>query len=253
MRLQNKTAIITGGADGVGKAVVKAFAQEGAVTYFLDIKEEEGVKLQNELRAGGGNVTFIKADVSLGEDADRVVEQILKEQDGIDILVNNAAINYKFTIDELPEDKWDRIIAVNLKAVYNYCHRIIPIMAKRGGGSIINMGSVTSLVGVADFPAYVASKTGMLGLTRALAIDHAHQGIRVNIICPSNIRTALMDWQFASSPDPQAEIKRIMDLHLINRMSEPWEIAEFVVYLASDKATFITGASFPFDGGYTTR
>ena len=253
MRLENKTAIVTGGAEGIGKAVVEAFANEGAVTYFLDINKEDGEKLEANLRADGRNVTFIKADVSLGEDAEKVVKRVMDERGRVDILVNNAAINYKYTIDALPEDKWDHIFAVNIKSLYHYCHRIVPIMAAQGGGSIINMGSVTCLIGVGDFPAYVASKTAMLGLTRALAVDHAHQNIRVNIICPSNVRTALMDWQFNAAPDPEAELKRVLDLHLTPRVIEPWEIAELTVYLASEKAEFITGSTFPVDGGYTTR
>ena len=177
----------------------------------------------------------------------------MAEHRRIDILVNNAGMAYKATVTELTEEQWDRQIAVNLKSVYLYSNRIIPIMEKQGGGAIINMGSVTSLVGVPDFAAYCASKAGMLGLTRAMALDHADKGIRVNIICPSGVRTALMDWQFSVAPDPDEEYRRVIDLHPTGRMADPEEIADFVVYLASDKAKYLTGTAFPFDGGYTAR
>jgi NAD(P)-dependent dehydrogenase (short-subunit alcohol dehydrogenase family) len=171
----------------------------------------------------------------------------------LDILVNNAAMAFKATIVELTEEQWDRQIAVNMKSVYLYSRRAIPLMAKNGGGSIINTGSVTSLVGVPDFAAYVGSKCGMLGLTRAMALDHIKDGIRVNIVCPSGVRTALMDWQFSVAPDPQEEIRRVLALHPIGRMATPEELAEFFIFLASDKGSYFTGTAFPVDGGYTAR
>jgi NAD(P)-dependent dehydrogenase (short-subunit alcohol dehydrogenase family) len=162
-------------------------------------------------------------------------------------------MSIKGTVTSLSEDQWDRILDVNLKSVYLFSHLVIPIMAKQGGGVIINTGSVTSLVGVRDFAAYVASKSGMIGLTRAMALDHAREKVRVNCICPGGIMTPLMEWQIKIAPDPALEQKRIYDLHPIGRVAKPEEIAHLYVYLASDEASYITGASFPFDGGYTAQ
>lgn len=253
MRLEHKVAIITGAASGIGKAIAVAFAREGAVVYIVDLKADEGNRTAAEITAAGGNAVFMTADVSQATDVERVVNAVLERHQRVDVLVNNAGMAYKATIDTLTEEQWDRQIAVNLKSVYLFCHRIVPVMARQGSGSIINMGSVTSLVGVPDFTAYVASKSGMLGLTRAMALDHAHQGIRVNIVCPSGVKTPLMEWQFSVAPDPQAEIQRVVDLHPVGRMAEPEELAEFVVYLASDQSSYLTGTAFPIDGGYTAR
>lgn len=253
MRLDKKVAIVTGAASGIGKAIAKAFAEEGAVVCIVDIKKDMGHETENEIINNGGISQFFEADVANSKDADMVVSEVYNKYGKIDILVNNAATAYKATIEELSEEQWDRQINVNLKSVYLYSHRIIPIMAKQGSGVIINIGSVTSLVGVRDFAGYVSSKTGMLGLTRAMALDHAKQGIRVNCICPGGIKTPLMEWQFQNSPDPLLEEKRVVDLHPIGRMANPEELAEPAVYLASDRASFITGSVFSFDGGYIAQ
>ena len=163
MELNRKVAIITGATSGIGKATAVKFAHEGAVTYLVGIQKKEGEELEKQLRSEGYNAVFIEADVSSSKDTDRVVEKVMAEHRRIDILVNNAGMAYKATVTELTEEQWDRQIAVNLKSVYLYSNRIIPIMEKQGGGAIINMGSVTSLVGVPDFAAYCASKAGILG------------------------------------------------------------------------------------------
>ena len=253
MRLKNKVAIVTGGTAGIGRGVAAVYAQEGALTYFTGTNAENGRLVEEEIRQSNpaGKAVFLKADVSSAQDTKSVVETIMKENGRIDILVSNAATSYNQYIDVMTEEQWDHTFAVNLKSVFLYANLIIPIMAKQGGGSIINVGSVTSLTGVPKNPAYVASKTGMVGLTRALAIDHAHQGIRVNIVCPSNVRTPRMERFLDRAPDRETEMKDLMNRHLVKRMSEPEELAEFLVYLASDKAEFLTGGVYPFDGGYT--
>lgn len=253
MRLVDKVALVTGAASGIGKAIAQAFVAEGAIVTINDIHTENGLETEQEIRDQGGRIQFIEADVADAKDADKVVAQIMAQHKRIDILVNNAAMAYKATIADLTEEQWDRQIDVNLKSVYLYCHRIIPIMVAQGGGVIVNIGSVTSLVGVPDFAGYVTSKSGVLGITRAMALDHASQGIRVNCVCPSGIKTPLMDWQFKSSPDPQYEEQRVIDLHPVGRMADPAELAEMIVYLASDKASYITGSAFSFDGGYVAR
>ena len=253
MLLENKVTIITGAAGGIGESLCNVFAREGAPVFMVDINEENGKKIEARLKDQGYKAWFCKADVSSADDTDNVFKKIAQFYDHIDVLINNAAMAYKATIAELTEEQWDKQIGVNMKSVYLYSHRVIPIMAKIGGGCIINTGSVTSLVGVPDYAAYVGSKTGMLGLTRAMALDHIGQGIRVNIICPSGVKTPLMDWQFSTAPDPQQEIDRVLSLHPIGRMAHPDEVAEFCVFLASEKGSYFTGTAFPFDGGYTAR
>ena len=253
MQLENKVTIITGASGGIGEALCNTFAREGAAVFMVDLNEENGKKIESRLKEKGYKAWFYKADVSSGKDTDNVFAKIAEVYDHIDILINNAGMAYKATLEQLTEEQWDRQIGVNMKSVYLYSHRVIPIMAKNGGGCIINTGSVTSLVGVPDFAAYVGSKTGMLGLTRAMALDHIGQGIRVNIVCPSGVKTPLMDWQFSIAPDPQKEIERVLSLHPIGRMADPDEIAEFYLFLASDKGSYFTGTAFPTDGGYTAR
>ncbi len=253
MRLHNKVALITGAASGIGKAVAVAFAKEGASVGLFDQNEQMGQTALEEIKEAGGNAFFLKGDVSNSKDVKEMVEKVIDQYHHIDVLVNNAAFATKGTIATITEEEWDRQIDVNLKSVYLFSHLVIPIMAKNGGGVILNMGSVTSLIGVRDFAGYVTTKTGIVGITRAMALDHASQKIRVNCICPSGIKTPLMEWQFQNAPNPDLERKRVIDLHPIGRMAEPEEMAEMFVYLASDFASYITGTVISFDGGYIAQ
>lgn len=253
MRLENKVAIITGAATGIGRSVARAFAKEGAYVCLMDINEQQGMTTCDEIISESGEAIFLKGDVANSSDVKQFVELVMDKYRRIDVLINNAAFAIKGTIATITEEEWDRQIDVNLKSVYLFSHLVLPIMANQGGGVILNTGSITSLVGVPDFAAYVASKTGMLGITRAMALDHASQNVRVNCICPSGIKTPLMEWQFQNAPDPDFERKRVVDLHPLGRMGEPEELAQMFVYLASDDASFITGSAFQFDGGYTAR
>ncbi|MCL2827290.1 MAG: SDR family oxidoreductase [Oscillospiraceae bacterium] len=254
MQLKEKIAIVTGAASGIGEAISKAFAREGAFVCMTDIDVENGTRIEKWIREQGHSAIFIEADAANTNDTEKVFAEVKNRHgDRLDILVNNVGMAFKATIVELTEEQWDRQVAVNMKSVYLYSHRAIPLMIKNGGGSVINTGSVTSLVGVPDFAAYVGTKCGMLGLTRAMALDHAKDNVRVNIVCPSGVRTALMDWQFSIAQDPQEEIRRVVDLHPIGRMADPEEVAELYVFLASEKGSYFTGTAFPMDGGYTAK
>ncbi len=253
IRLDDKVALITGAASGIGRTVAQAYAKSGATVGLVDIDREKGLTTTNQILENGGEAIFIQADVSKKSDVKKAVDTIMEKYDQIDILVNNAAIAKRGTIATLSEDDWDRHIDVNLKGIYLFSHFVLPIMIHHTSGVILNMGSVASLVGVEGFAAYVASKTGILGITRAMAIDHSAQGIRVNCICPSGIKTPLMEWQFQSAPDPQKEKDEVIGMHPIGRMAEPAELAKLLVYLASEEASYITGAVYTFDGGFTTK
>ncbi|MEL7658410.1 MAG: glucose 1-dehydrogenase, partial [Bacillota bacterium] len=246
-------SIVTGAASGIGKAIAAAYAAEGSIVCLADIDERKGNIVKESICRNGGKALFIPADVSNSTDTDKVFSSVISQYGKVDILVNNAGMAYKATIEQLTEEQWDRQIDVNLKSVYLYSHKAIPIMAKQGGGVILNIASVTSLVGVVDFAAYCASKGAVLGITRAMALDHARQNIRVNCICPSGIKTELMAWQYSQAEDPIAEEQRVVDLHPIGRMAAPEEMAEMAIYLVSDKSSFVTGTAFSFDGGYIAK
>ena len=253
MKLEGYRTLVTGGPSGIGRAISLAFAKEGAKVCLVDVQDEAGENVEQEIRQMGREAVYVRADVSRAEEVDTAVDHIEELWGGIDVLVNNAALAIPGTVDTLTEAEWDLQLNVNLKGFYLFSRRIVPIMRRQGGGSIINMGSVTSLVGVRGYAAYVASKAAIAGLTRAMALDHASEGIRVNCICPSGIKTPLMEQQFMAAEDPERERQRVIDLHPIRRMAEPWEVAEFAVYLASEAAAFLTGAVLPFEGGYTSQ
>lgn len=253
MLLKDRVAIVTGATRGVGRAIAEKYAAEGATVYLIGIDVDDGKATEAAICSKGQKACFIRADVAFSADADRVFSIITEREDRLDILVNNAAISYRATLDKMKEEEWDRLIAVNLKSVYLYSHRAIPIMASQNKGVILNMGSVTSLVGVNDFPGYSATKAGMLALTRGITVDHSHQGIRSVAICPGGIYTQLTEWEYASAPDPKAAEQKSRESHPLNRLAKLEEIADLALFLASDKAAFITGVPISIDGGYTAR
>jgi len=253
MLLKNRVAIVTGATQGVGRAIAEAFAKEGAIVYIIGRNMDNGLEVERAICQTGAEAHFIKSDVSVTSDVDHVFDTVMKDQGRIDILVNNAAISYRTTLDKMKEDEWDKLINVNLKSVYLYSHRAIPIMANQKKGVILNMGSVTALVGVNEFPAYAAAKAGMLALTRGIAMDHSHQGIRSVIICPGGIKTKLTEWEYASAADPIEAQRKSIESYPLKRLAEPEEIADLAVFLASDKAAFITGVPISIDGGFTTH
>jgi NAD(P)-dependent dehydrogenase (short-subunit alcohol dehydrogenase family) len=251
MRLQNRVTLITGAASGIGRATAIAFAQEGAFVCLVDINEELGIQVEHEILAQGIEALFVKADVALMEEVKDSVERTIDKWGRIDILINNAAIPIKKTVIDLEEWEWDRMLDVNLKSMYLYAHLVVPTMIEQGGGVILNMSSLTGLVAVPEFPGYIASKTGAIGLTRSLALDHGPQGIRAISICPSAIDTPQMDWFFAQAPDPDLAKQQNRELHPLRRMAKASEVAALMVFLASDDAAHITGAAIPIDGGYS--
>jgi NAD(P)-dependent dehydrogenase (short-subunit alcohol dehydrogenase family) len=254
MQLIGKVALITGAAEGIGRATAIRFSDEGAVVCIVDVNEELGRRTLEQITQKGGKAIFVQADVSQSKDVQASVDKTLKEYGNIDILVNNAAIFIQGSVTTLEEEQWDRTLAVNLKSMYLYGKRVIPIMVRQGGGVILNMGSVLSLVGRTDYAAYCASKGGILALTRAMALDYANKGIRVNCICPGVVNTSQLEVCLKQhSLGQQKAYLEIIDRYPIGRIAEPSEVAGLLAYLASEEASFITGVAYPFDGGFTSQ
>lgn len=249
--LEGKVAIVTGGNAGIGKATARLFAAEGAKTVVCARRLEEGEETVNEILKSGGIATFVKADVSRPADVKALVDETVSLYGTIDYLFNNAGIsgNPGTPIADLDETEWDQVININLKGVWLGMKYVIPIMRQNGGGSIVNMSSIYGLVGShLQMPAYTASKHGVIGLTKSGARDYAEDNIRVNAICPAFIHTDMVDGPMAEDP---VLAKKITGLHPIGRLGTVEEIAEAVLWLASDKSSFVTGHSLMADGGLT--
>jgi NAD(P)-dependent dehydrogenase (short-subunit alcohol dehydrogenase family) len=248
-QLHGKTAIITGGAGGIGRATALLFASEGAAVCIADLSQEAGVEVAREISAGGGRAVFVRADVTRAADCRRVVERTLEEFSGVDVLFNNAGIIRRASVVEISEDEWDRVMAVNVKSVFLMCRDVIPIMAKAGGGSIINAASGWGLAGGARAAAYCASKGAVVLLTKALAIDHGGQKIRVNCICPGDTDTAMLRNEARQLGEVEDRFLSESAKRPLGRVGRPEEIAQAALYLASDASSFVTGTALVVDGG----
>lgn len=249
--MKDKVVLITGSAAGIGKSTAKLFAGQGSKVIVSDIQEEEGSKTVSEIEDLGGQAIFIKCDVADKQEVKELVEKSIEKYGRLDFGVNNAGIegeNEKTA--NCTEGNWDRIMDINLKGAWLCMKFEIEQMLKQGSGAIVNVSSVAGLVGFAGTPAYTASKHGMLGLTKTAALDYATSGIRVNAVCPAVIRTPMIDR--VTKEDNEA-LKSFESMHPVGRLGEPKEVAEAIYWLCSDKASFITGAAFPIDGGFTSR
>jgi cyclopentanol dehydrogenase len=248
MRLQNKRALITGGAQGIGYAIAETFCREGAVVYIADVNEQVGLPAANKLREKGASATFVLLDVSSENDWKRVFGQIEQEAGGLDVLVNNAGINIRKAIEEMSPEELDRMYSVNVKGPFLGIKHAIPAMKKIGGGSIINMSSVCGLIGHMYTPeAYTTTKGALSLLTKAVASRYGKFNIRCNSINPSTADTPLVQEMLK---DPERKKERIGEVPL-GRMASMQDIAEAALYLASREGAFINGVALPVDGGVT--
>lgn len=250
MDFKGKVAVVTGAASGIGKSISELYAREGAAVVLSDINQELGEKTTEGIRKARGEAIFVHADVSKPSNCENMVKATLDKYGRLDFACNNAGIggDQNPTADYSIE-AWGKAIAVNLSGVF-YCMKYeIPAMLKSGGGSIINMASILGRVGFAGAVGYVAAKHGVLGLTKTAAIEYAPHGIRVNVVGPGFISTPLI----RELEDDPAVKNMLISLHPIGRLGKPEEVAELVIWLSSDKASFITGAYYPVDGGYLTR
>ena len=245
-RLKGKSAIVTGSATGIGKATAALFAKEGARVVVSDIDETGGEQVATGIKADGGQAIFVNADVSQVVDVERLIEAAVGAYGRLDVLVNNAAVYLgDGGLLSVPDEIWDKIIAVNLKGTYLCCKFAIARMIEGGGGSIVNLSSVNALMGL-SLTAYTASKGGVQALTRLLAVEFAPHGIRVNSICPGTIMT---ENSIAIYNERQGLEERVRKMYPLGRLGAPGDIAECAVYLASDASSFVTGASLVVDGG----
>jgi NAD(P)-dependent dehydrogenase (short-subunit alcohol dehydrogenase family) len=248
-QLEGKTAIITGGAGGIGRAAALLFAREGAAVSVVDLNQEGGVEVASEITGLGGRAIFEHADVTSAADCRRVVERTVKTFGGVHVLFNNAGIIRRASVVEISEDDWDAVMAVNVKSVFLMCREVIPIMAKSGGGSIVNTASGWGLAGGARAAAYCASKGAVVLLTKALAIDHGRQKIRVNCICPGDTDTSMLRSEARQLGEREERFLADAAKRPLGRMGTPEEIAQAALYLASDASSFVTGTSLIVDGG----
>jgi NAD(P)-dependent dehydrogenase (short-subunit alcohol dehydrogenase family) len=249
MRLKDKVAIVTGAAAGIGAATAELFAREGAKVVIADFNGNGAAAVAGRI---GADAEAVQTDVSKAADAERMVATALKRFGRLDILVNNAGRGAMGTVETMKEEDWDALIDVNLKSVFLCSKYAIPALRAAGGGVIVNTASNVATVGIRDRAAYVAAKGGVAALTRAMALDHAAENIRVNSVAPGVIWSSYYERMIKEVPDPEGFKKALAARAPMARMGSPEEIASIILWLASDESSFATGAMFTVDGGMTT-
>lgn len=252
-RLAEKVALVTGGATGIGRAVVKLFAREGAQVTFLDTNIEEAEATQAWALADGSHVSFIACDVADGPQVHAAVAEVVNRYGRLDVVHANAGIELVKKLADTTAEEWQKVLAVNVGGVYQVVHAALPTMRRQHGGAVVITASPHALATYPGMTAYAASKGAVLSLARALALDHASEGIRVNAILPGAVDTPMLRREAATYADPEEAMRTFSALQPIGRMGQPDEIAPAVLFLASDEASFITGAYLAVDGGALAR
>lgn len=246
-RLQGKNVIVTGAGTGIGRACALAMAHEGARLALVGRRKE---KLQDLAKEIGNSAIPIVADVSKKSDIENLIARTNAELGSINVLLNNAGVLHVGNVEQITEEQWDETFNINVRGLWLLSRAVLPHMRKAGGGSIINVASVLGLNGARNRASYAPSKGAVVLLTKCMAIDHGHENIRVNAICPSFVETDLTAAVLSTAPDPQAVRRERIALHPIGRLGKPEDIAGLAVYLASDESSWVTGSVFPVDGGY---
>lgn len=250
MLFEGRTAIVTGAASGIGKSTAELFAEEGANVVISDIDENNGKAAADAINKKGGRSVFVKTDVSSPEDCKSLVEETLKNFGRLDYACNNAGIGGEQNpIADYSIENWNKVIAVNLSSVF-YCMKYeIKAMLETGGGAIVNIASILGNAAFENSAAYVAAKHGVIGLTKNAAVEYAGKNIRINSVGPAFIHTPMIQ----ALESNKVAYKYLVSLHPIGRLGRPEEVAELVIWLSSDKASFVTGSYYPVDGGYLAK
>jgi NAD(P)-dependent dehydrogenase (short-subunit alcohol dehydrogenase family) len=260
LNFEGKVAIVTGGGAGIGRAVSLGLAREGAKIAVVDWNIENGQSVVREIEALDPNrpldevaAIFIQADVSKDADAQKISAGTIAAFGRIDILCNNAGIQTYGTVETTSEETWDKTLGVNLKSIYLVSKYAVPHMREGGGGAIVNTASVQSVGALPNSASYVASKGGVTSLTQEMGLDLGPMGIRVNAVMPGSIRTPMLEFSASQQPDPEAAMREWGKLYARGRIGEPEEVANLIMFLASDAAGFITSSAYLVDGGLSAR
>ncbi len=250
MRLKDKIAVITGAGSGIGEATARVFADAGAILVLAD---KNPVAVERVAASLGGRASAVVCDVAKSADVRALVEGAAAKHGRLDILVNNAGYGITGSVVETSEDDWNALMAVNINGVFFGCKYAIPIMARQGGGAIVNTASTTARVGIMDRAAYVTSKGAVAAMTRAMALDHVADNIRINCVGPGTVETGYFTKIFADNPDAASLRTSLETRQPMNRLGRPEEIAKAILFLASDESSFCTGSTLYADGGWTAR
>ena len=254
MRLENKVAVVTGGASGIGAAICELFAKEGARVVVADIDSHRGAQTVSSIESDGGDAIFVKTDVSQEDEVSDLVTATLGSYGGVDVLVNDAAAFVFGEVQDVTADDWAKVLGVNVLGAAHTVKNFLPAMSANGGGSIVNIASISSLIAQPGFIPYSTSKGALLQLTRCLALDLAKHNIRVNCICPGSIYTPATERHIQFEKADKAEfLKEASESNFLKRVGEPIEIAYGALFLASDESSFVTGTPLVIDGGLTAQ
>src|ERR671917_1238199 len=250
--MRGKVAIVTGGGAGIGLAAAGRLAQEGASVVICSDREDQAEQTAGGLREEDLEVRGMRGDVTSSADMKALVDFTVQTYGGLDVLVNSAGIQRYGTVTETEEEVWDEVLGVNLKGMYLAARHAIPAMRERGGGSIVNVSSVQAIASQTGVAAYTASKGGINALTRAMALDHAEENIRVNAVCPGSVDTPMLRWAadlFKGEKTAEETVEGFGKMHPLGRVARPEEVAEVISFLASSRASFVTGGEYKVDGG----